>query len=106
VNCAFCKCIFGVAVTEGRVVHEGKIDEVGVIGRRTHDGASMPCATIRTRTVGIITAINSTEDCDFLRSLVDRAARTSVVITNAWMAMNMAIRGGLGNKPYATWPTG
>jgi hypothetical protein len=38
----------------------------------------MPCATIKTRTVGIITAINSTEDCDFLRSLVDRAMRTSV----------------------------
>jgi hypothetical protein len=43
--------------------------------------------TIKTDTVGIITAVRNRDGCDFFFILAVRATRTTIVITSAWMAM-------------------
>src|SRR5262249_13127443 len=52
---------------------------------------SAACAAIKTDTVAIITVIRNSAGCDLLSALTARATHTSIVITNAWIAMLMAL---------------
>src|SRR5262245_29954242 len=52
---------------------------------------SAACAAIKTDTVAIITVIRNRAGFDLLPALTVRATHTSIVITNAWIAMLIAL---------------
>jgi len=54
---------------------------------KAHANTSITCAAIRTEMVGIITAIKTKEECDCCFAPMARATCTTIVITNAWIAM-------------------
>src|SRR5262245_24606827 len=54
---------------------------------------STTCAAIKTDTVEIITTIKNTAGCDLFSALTARSTHTSIVITNAWIAMFTALTG-------------